>query len=163
MTSIPGTIFNQSDVMHFFRGAGRNLVVEQSKSQVEVDPIRFGELGIGTFLILLFGIMYIMVCCVGLLIRKPATLYLISTLIYGGLITFLLNAKRQSKWISDEQFVTDVDKMWFVRLIVGFILAAGCCVGLFALVTSHITYVVKAQEVESLSGRGFRYQKRYIF
>jgi len=58
------------------------------------------NVGIGTFFILLCGFIYIFSCFAGCyLMRHPTRLLLVSTSLYVFLITFLMTAKRRSRWV----------------------------------------------------------------
>ena len=69
--------------------------------KVAVQPTRVGELGIGSFLIIAGGILYLLGCTTAsAFLRDPHrfNVQLALTLLYGTLIIFLTNAKRRSPW-----------------------------------------------------------------
>lgn len=56
---------------------------------------RIGGIGIGAFLMMSGGVLYVMTCCVGLTMRRPQSLFVASTLLYGSLVVFLFCAERE--------------------------------------------------------------------
>jgi len=55
--------------------------------------------GIGTFLILFGGLIYLLVVCsASCCLKRPVPLYLISSFLYGSIIIYLFQSSRQRKW-----------------------------------------------------------------
>lgn len=80
----------------------KRITMEGSSFRIEVEPTRIGGLGVGTFLVLAGGILYILLCIAGTAISRPSRLYVIISLIYGSLLMYLTNAKRRSRWATPE-------------------------------------------------------------
>ena len=118
-------------------------------SLIEVEPTRIGALGIGTFLILAGGIIYLMLCLAGTAMKRSSQLYLVITVLYGSLILFLTNAKRQSRYTIPDNVVSDVDNLWLTRILVGTALVVGCFVGVVAWIRFDFLSVVVAKEIHT--------------
>ena len=76
---------------------------------IPVEPTRIGEIGIGSFLILAGGVLYVLSCVIGGMFMKHPVRFqfqLITTSMYGTLIIFLVNAKRRSGWTVPEDEVS---------------------------------------------------------
>jgi len=78
--------------------------MESNDVRIPVEPTRIGEIGVGSFLVLSGGILFLLSNTVGAaFLKNPVGLQLLSTVLYGALITFLVNAKRRSPWtVPDE-------------------------------------------------------------
>ena len=76
--------------------------MEGSSFRIEVEPTRIGALGVGTFLVLAGGIVYILLCIAGTAMARPSRLYVLITLFYGSLLIYLTNAKRRSRWATPD-------------------------------------------------------------
>ena len=124
--------------------------------RIPVEPTRIGEIGVGSFLILAGGILYLLSCVVGTsFLKNPARfqLHLLSTVIYGTLILFLANAKRRSRWTIPDEVVSDVDNLWLIHILVGTTIAIGCILGLLAVFHLDYSVPVVAKEIESEKDR----------
>eukprot|EP00970_Alexandrium_tamarense_P004098 scaffold693_cov200-Alexandrium_tamarense.AAC.100 len=126
--------------------------------RIEVNPTRIGELGVGTFVILAGGILYLLSCIIGATLKKASRLYLITTLIYGSMITYLSFAKRRSRW-EVNTVISDVDNLWLIHILVGTIIAAGCLAGLLAVFQFDVLSVVTAKEIETEKDRRWNGRK----
>ncbi len=76
------------------------ISISRMKLRTPVQPMRIGELGIGSFLVLVGGSSLVL-CCVGsTFMQQPARnrVQIISTVTYGALIIYLTNAERRSPW-----------------------------------------------------------------
>lgn len=107
--------------------------------------MRIGGLGIGTFLILVCGALYILICFAGLSHKSPGSLYLISTCAYGLLVVSLLLAKRRDEYSDEVGLKTD--PLWIVRVSFGFMLGCSCCIGSFLLVRHSTIRMIKGKPV----------------
>ena len=122
-------------------------------SLIEVEPTRIGALGVGTFLILAGGIIYLLLCIAGTVMKRHSQLYLVITVLYGTLILFLTNAKRRSRYAIPDNVVSDVDNLWLTRILVGTVLVVACFVGLAAWVWFDFLSVVVAKEINTEGDR----------
>ena len=68
--------------------------------RIPVQPTRIGELGIGSFLVLVGGASLILCCVASACMPQPARFRFqaIATAAYGVLIIYLTNAERRSRW-----------------------------------------------------------------
>jgi len=69
-------------------------------ARIPVQPTRIGELGIGSFLVLVGGASLVL-CCVGSAFMHQPSRYrcqALTTAAYGVLIIYLTNAERRSRW-----------------------------------------------------------------
>jgi hypothetical protein len=123
--------------------------MNENSFQIEVEPTRIGSLGVGTFLILAGGILFVLLCIAGTAMKRSCRLYVIITLLYGSLIIFLTNAKRQSRWAVPDNVVSDVDNLWLTHILVGTVIVVGCLVGLAAWMWFDFLSVVKANEIDT--------------
>ena len=141
---------------------------------VPVGPsTRVGELGIGSFLILVGGVIWFLsLFLIGdAIIPNQSTRFnvkLILTGIYTTLILFLVNAERRSKW--EEQAATqadDVDTLWLIHIFIGSTIAVGCSFGLLAVFQFDYCSTVVAKEIFSDDDRhvvrGGRAKKKFLF
>lgn len=127
---------------------------------VPVGPSsRVGELGIGSFLILVGGVIWFLsLFLIGDVIPNQSTRFnvkLVVTGIYTTLILFLVNAERRSKW--EEQVATsdDVDTLWLIHIVIGSTIAVGCSLGLLAVFQFDFRSTVVAKEIFSDDDRRF--------
>jgi hypothetical protein len=123
--------------------------MNENSFRIEVEPIRIGSLGVGTFLILAGGILFMLLCIAGTAMKRSGRLYLSGTLLYGSLIIFLTNAKRQSRWAVPDNVVSDFDNLWLTHILVGTVIIVGCLVGLAAWIWFDFLSVVKANEIDT--------------
>lgn len=132
---------------------------------VEVEPTRIGALGVGTFLILSGGVLYIIACFAGTSMNRPSNLYFTITFLYATLVLFLINAKRRSRWAIPDNVVTDFDDLWLIHILVGTVAIVGSVVGLLAWMWWDFLSVVVAKEIDTESDRRrMRYgQHRFMF
>ncbi|KAL7522797.1 hypothetical protein ACHAWX_007487 [Stephanocyclus meneghinianus] len=127
--------------------------MEGSSFRIEVEPTRIGGLGVGTFLVLAGGILYILLCIAGTAISRPSRLYVIISLMYGSLLMYLTNAKRRSRWATPENVVSEVDNLWLTHILVGIVIVFGCCIGLIALTRFDFLHVTVAKEIVTENDR----------
>ncbi|KAL3802359.1 hypothetical protein HJC23_007184 [Cyclotella cryptica] len=123
--------------------------MDDNSFRVEVEPTRIGSLGVGTFLVLAGGIVYILLCIAGTVMKRPSRLYAMITLIYGSLLIYLTNAKRRSRWATPENVVSDFDSLWLTHILVGTVIVTGCCIGLTALIRFDFLHVIVAHEIDT--------------
>lgn len=78
--------------------------MESNDLRIPIESTRIGELGVGSFLVLSGGILFLLTNAVGAaLLKNPCGLHLLTTVVYGALLAFLVNAKRRSPWaVPDE-------------------------------------------------------------
>ena len=146
----------------------------ENNTLVPVGPsTRVGELGIGSFLILVGGVIWFLsLFLIGdAIIPNQSTRFnvkLILTGIYTTLILFLVNAERRSKW--EEQAATqadDVDTLWLIHIFIGSTIAVGCSFGLLAVFQFDYCSTVVAKEIFSDDDRHVvrdgRAKKKFLF
>merc|ERR1719401_785303 len=120
------------------------------RSAAPTAPTRIGGLGVGSFLILSGGILFLLTNTVGAaLLKNPCGLQLLTTAIYGALVAFLVNAKKRSPWEVPDEAVSDVDNLALIRIFVGTTIAIGCGLGLFAVFQFDWLTPVEAKAIES--------------
>ena len=161
--------------------------MSQDVGRIPVQPTRIGELGIGSFLVLV-GAASLVLCCVGsTFMKQPARnlLQAISTVTYGALIIYLTNAERRSRWEPQNDvschriwfppqftFVTtysnrtlmkviaDVDNMWLARIIVGVVVSVGSSLGIFKVF--QLDGSLQGKEIVSENDAAGR-RKKFLF
>ena len=111
---------------------------------------RIGSIGIGTFLLIFFGILYILVCCFGSLLKKPGFLYCWSTIFFATLVIFLFTATRSPREKPANDVNDDKDQLYNVRLFLGISLCLCCCWSCCFYTQAHLArpFEVKGVEVE---------------
>jgi hypothetical protein len=127
----------------------RNKMGHTTQQLIEVEPTRIGALGVGTFLILAAGILYLLLCLAGTAMKRSCHLYATITILYGSLILFLTNAKRRSRWVMPDNVVSDVEHLWLTHILVGTVLVLGSFVGLLAWIYFDFLSVVMAKEIDT--------------
>ena len=140
---------------------------------VPVDPsTRVGELGIGSFLILVGGVIWFLsLFLIGdAIIPNQSNRFnvkLILTGIYTTLILFLVNAERRSKWEEQGATSDDVDTLWLIHIFIGSTIAVGCSFGLLAVFQFDYCSTVVAKEIFSDDDRHVvrdgRAKKKFLF
>jgi len=111
------------------------------------------NVGIGTFFILLCGFIYIFSCFAGCyLMRHPTRLLFVSTSLYVFLITFLMTAKRRSRWVKTNIYenVPNTDYMWLIRPCFGSLLLITFCTSIFLFIKQHLLSIVSARDLRRL-------------
>mmetsp|Transcript_18125 Transcript_18125/g.33674 ORF Transcript_18125/g.33674 Transcript_18125/m.33674 type:complete len:178 (+) Transcript_18125:211-744(+) len=129
----------------------------------ENEATRIGDIGVGTFVLLLVVIIYIGICCFGSMIKRPGWLYCWSTFFATIIIVFLFYAQRTSRWVTEEETVQDVDDLFNARLFLGIFLIWctfwTCC----AYTYWHLTAPVVAQDIELNSQESAFVKSRPLF
>jgi len=96
---------------------GRALQTDANGNILTENPTtRVGEVGVGTFILLLLVIVYIGICCFGSMMKRPGWLYCWSTFFTSIIMIFLFEAQRTDRYIQEEETVTDVDEYFNFRL-----------------------------------------------
>jgi hypothetical protein len=99
------------DYMH------RSLQVDsQGNPLVENEPTRIGDIGVGTLVFLIINIAYIGLCCFGSMINSPGCLYFWGTFFYTIVMIFLFEATRTSRWVTEEEVLSETDPYFNSRL-----------------------------------------------
>ena len=140
MLSVVGLIRGPSEPILANETAHRMLVVASTTTMV-------GDVGIGTFLILLFGILYLTLCCVGCVVKKAMSCFLSSTALYGLFLLLLLSAKREDDSEGDEK--VEIDRIWLARVLIGIFISLCSGISAFVLVQLHLTAERVGKEVET--------------
>lgn len=112
---------------------------------------RVGDLGIGTFLVLFFGVCYLCTCCAGLFVRRPCLIYIISTFSYGTILLLLFRAENVSDWNIESDDDDINNNMWYGRFFIRVFLIVSCCFGCICLASLHLTQNTHANEPEVIA------------
>lgn len=121
--------------------------MDDDSLRIEVEPTRIADVGIGTFLVLAGGILCTLLCIGGaMVLKQPGKLCTVATILYGGMIIYLSNAKRRSRWVVSDD-VADVDHLWLTHILIGSLLVAGCVVSLLTWIRYDFLSVVYAKEI----------------
>ncbi|GMH56814.1 hypothetical protein TrLO_g11277 [Triparma laevis f. longispina] len=129
----------------------------------ENEETRIGDIGVGTFVLLIVVLTYIAICCFGSMIKRPGWLYCWSTFFATIIIVFLFCAQRTSRWVTEEETVQDVDDLFNARLFLGIFLIWStfwtCC----AYTYWHLTPNVQAADLELNSQESAFVKARPLF
>lgn len=82
----------------------------------ENAPTRVGQIGVGTFVLILVVTIYIGICCFGSMMKRPGWLYVWSTIFTSTVIIFLFEAQRTDRYIQEEEVLSETDPYFNMRL-----------------------------------------------
>lgn len=107
-----------------------------------------GNIGIGAFLVLILGFIYLIVCCIGCAINESMRYFLLATIVYGGFLLLVLLCSRRDVDGITTVAKDDVDYVWLARVLVGTFLTVCSGVSALVLVQYHMSAKLIGKEVD---------------